>query len=98
MQQQIRLPQIEIDKYLLDFNCIAEGCHDVRSFIVREILSQNFYASNYFILIEINDSSLKIKNNLNENDDDDDDLSFLFMISVKTVESFSFISLSFCCV
>ena len=69
---QFIIPQIEVDKRELDFNYISEGCHDLRSFSLKEVYNQNNSNNNnkfnYYMLIEINESTLKIKNCQNEND------------------------------
>ena len=56
--------QIEIDVNSLNFSYIAEGCRDTRSFQIKEF----FHQQQSYILIEINESSLKIKNCSNENE------------------------------
>ena len=60
----------EVNTNSLQFNCITEGCQDFRSFQMREFVSQQHQhqQNQYFILIEINESTLKIKNCSNEND------------------------------
>jgi hypothetical protein len=55
---------ISLDDKSLDFNYIAEGCRDTRSFQIKELMEQQ----QSYILIEINESSIKIKNCSNESE------------------------------
>ena len=55
---------IELDVEFLDFNYIAEAGRDTRSFQIQKLTDQQ----QSYILIEINESSIKIKNFSNENE------------------------------
>jgi hypothetical protein len=80
--------QIEIDVNSLNFSYIAEGCRDTRSFQIKEF----FHQQQPYILIEINESSLKIKNCSNENETRFK-LSKIFSLSNRENELSRFIKL-----